>query len=579
MLKAREHVATDWEIVRQTVLRRDSFRCVQCGGDLTADGAHVHHSLPRVSGGTDEPANLISLCPMCHAAVHPHLGVGLARRLLQRTAVWLAQWLDTEGRLAPESRHLGAALKLFGVDAFRPAQVDIVEAALQRRSLLLVSPTGSGKSLAFQVPAVLTPGLCLVISPLKALMSDQVSGLLRRRIPATFMNSDLSSEEKHLRLDLLKKRLFKFLYLAPERFFGANERELALLRALRPAYLVVDEAHCIDRWGRDFRPEYGRLKEVREQLGNPPVLAFTATAGRETQARIMASLGATEGHVFVHGANRPNISFLRRPVRQDARPSFVAELLRLAEAVGIKSMVFVPTRKIGDALSAALATDGVATPFYLGQLRAQEKEDLLQRFGGHLEPKLSRIISTNAFGMGVDIPDVRLVIHWQHPASPEDYLQEFGRAGRNGQRSVAVLLTDSKPDGPALNLLDFMAGLTVKVAKVTAGERAELLAQKRRLSRQMQSFAFDRSCFRDALLSYFGEIQVRPRRPLALRIIDWVFTTHGARAETGVCCDVCYARHCPPADHVRFVCEALGFPRPPKIRSVSYARRSVDWRS
>lgn len=552
----------EWEIARQTVLRRDGHRCVQCGGDLKADGAHVHHLLPRASGGTDEPANLISLCPMCHAAVHPHLGVGLARRLLQRAAVRLAHWLDTEGRLARETGHLGPALRLFGLDAFRPAQIDVVEAALRGRSLLLVSPTGSGKSLAFQVPAVLTPGLCLVVSPLKALMSDQVSGLLRRRIPATFMNSDLSSEEKQLRLDLLTKRSFKFLYLAPERFFGANERELALLRALRPAYLVVDEAHCIDRWGRDFRPEYGRLAEVREQLGNPPVLAFTATAGRETQARILASLGASAGDVFVHGANRPNITFLRRRVRQDARPGFVAELLRLADAIGIKSMVFVPTRKIGDALSAALATQGVATPFFHGQLRTQEKEDLLQRFGGHLEPKLSRIICTNAFGMGVDIPDVRLVIHWQHPASPEDYLQEFGRAGRNGQRSVAVLLTDPKPDGPALSLLDFMAGLTVEAAKVTAGERAELLTQKRRLSRQMQTFAFDRSCFRDALLSYFGESRARPRRPLALRIIDWVFAKHSARAETGVCCDVCHARRCSPEEHARFVCEALGVPSP-----------------
>lgn len=348
---------------------------------------------------------------------------------------------------------------------------------------------------------------------------------------------------------------------------------MALLRALRPAYLVVDEAHCIDRWGREFRPEYGRLREVREQLGNPPVLAFMATAGRETQARILASLGATEGDVFVHGANRPNINFLRRRVRQDERPAFVAELLRLADAIGVKSMVFVPTRKIGYALSATLETQGVATPFFHGQLRTHEKEDLLQRFGGHLEPKLSRIICTNAFGMGVDIPDVRLVIHWQHPASPEDYLQEFGRAGRNGKRSVAVLLTDPKPDGPALSLLDFMAGLTVEDAKVTTDERAALLAQKRQLSRQMQTFAFDRSCFRDGLLSYFGEARARPSRPLALRIIDWVFAKHGARADEGVCCDVCHARRCSPADQGRFVCEALGVPPPPDWQATRAAER------
>ncbi|MDJ0391636.1 RecQ family ATP-dependent DNA helicase [Roseomonas sp. E05] len=568
----------EWDEIRGRVLRRDGYKCVQCGNDLRGDGAHVHHVLPRAAGGPDEPANLISLCQMCHAAVHPHLGVRLARRLLQKAAVRLATWFDREGRLARQTRHLGPALKLFGLEAFRPAQIDVVEAALLGRSLLLVSPTGSGKSLTFQVPAVLTPGLCLVISPLKALMSDQVSGLLRHRLPATFMNSDLSSEEKQLRLELLERGCFKFLYLAPERFFGANERELARLRALRPAYLVVDEAHCIDRWGRDFRPEYGRLGEVRERLGNPPVLAFTATAGRETQARILTSLGAPEAEVFVHGANRPNISFLRRRVALQARPSFVAELLRLAEAVGVKAMVFVPTRKVGEALATALEAQGSTTSFYHGQLPAREKQDLLQRFGGHLEPKLSRIICTNAFGMGVDIPDVRLVIHWQHPASPEDYLQEFGRAGRDGRRSVAVLLTDEKPEGPAVRLLDFMAGLTVKQANVCADEGRQLLAQKRRLSRQMQEFAFGRACFRDALLGYFGEARAAPRRPLALRIVDWVFARRQARVEAGVCCDACHARGCSPADHSQFVCEALGVPPPPRSQNSHGARRPAQWR-
>lgn len=562
-------MAEEWENARQTVLRRDGHRCVQCGGNLKADGAHVHHVLPRASGGTDESANLISLCPMCHAAVHPHLGVGLARRLIQKAAVRLAHWVDTEGRLARQTGHFGPALKLFGLDAFRPAQIEVVEAALRGRSLLLVSPTGSGKSLAFQVPALLTRGLCIVVSPLKALMSDQVSGLLKRRIPATFMNSDLSSEEKESRMELLTKGTFKFLYLAPERFFGANEKELASLRALRPTYLVIDEAHCIDRWGRDFRPEYGRLREVREQLGNPPVLAFTATAGHEAQGRILASIGAAEGDVFVHDANRPNITFLRRRVGQDARSSFVAELLRLADAIGIKSMVFVPTRKVGEALSVDLTTQNIATPFFHGQLRTHTKEDLLQRFGGHLEPKLSRLICTNAFGMGVDIPDVRLVIHWQHPASPDDYFQEFGRAGRNGQRSVAVLLLDPKPDGKSLSLLKYMAERTVEQAKLMAGDRVELLAQKDRLARQMQAFAFDRRCFRSALLSHFGEARAQTNRPVALRIIEWVFARQSATVKAGVCCDVCYARRCSPKDHVGFVCQALGVPRPPDIQRES----------
>ncbi len=145
----------EWEEIRRQVLRRDGHQCIQCRANLREDGAHVHHLLPRASGGSDEPANLVSLCPMSHAAVHPHLGVGLARRLLQRVAVRLAEWLDTEGHLARQTRNFGPALKLFGLDAFRPAQIDVVEAALQGRSLLLISPTGSGKSLSFQLPAVL----------------------------------------------------------------------------------------------------------------------------------------------------------------------------------------------------------------------------------------------------------------------------------------------------------------------------------------------------------------------------------------------------------------------------------------
>lgn len=559
-------MTADWDDIRSRVLRRDGFRCVECGGDLKADGAHVHHVLPRAAGGSDEPANLVSLCPMCHAAVHPHLGVSLAKRLLQRAAVRLAEWLDREGRLARETRNLGVALKLFGIDALRPNQIDVVEAALLGRSLLMVSPTGSGKSLTFQLPAVLVPGLSVVISPLKALMSDQVSQLLRRRIPATFLNSDLSSEEKRLRRTLLAQDCFKFLYLAPERFFLANEQELAQLRGLRLAFLIVDEAHCIDRWGQDFRPEYGRLREVREVLGNPPVLAFTATAGRETQARILASLGAPTASTFVHGANRPNISFLRQRVPIDRRAEFIAQLLRLAEASGVKAMVFVPTRKVGETLAQELAGKDVPTPFFHGKLPAPEKQDLLQRFGGHLEPHLSRIICTNAFGMGVDIADVRLVIHWQHPASPEDYLQEFGRAGRDGRRSIAVLLLDETPDGRAIGLLDYMAARTVENVDATETERLQILAHKRSFSRQLQSFAFSQTCFREALLGYFGEPRVAPARPLSLRIVDWIFGKRTQRVERGVCCDVCHRRRCPPEDTVRFVCEALGVKPPPTGR-------------
>lgn len=300
-----------------------------------ATKAHIHPRLPRASGGTDEAANLISLCPMCHAALHPQLGAGLAQRLLHQGILRLATWLDRDNRLAPATWHLGAALRLLRVPAFRPGQLAVVEAALRGRSLLIINPTGSGKSLAFQIPAVLIPGLCLVIAPLKTLMVDQVSSLLQRGLPATFLNSDLGAAERQLRLELLAQGVFKFLYLAPERFFVASAPEQAVLSRLRPCFLVVDEAHCIDRWGRDFRPDYARLGEIRQRVGSPPVLAYTATSGRDTQARILASLRIPQAEIYGQGINRPNVALVRQAVEQHRRAGVIGGLLRLAERLGI----------------------------------------------------------------------------------------------------------------------------------------------------------------------------------------------------------------------------------------------------
>ncbi len=208
-----------------------------------------------------------------------------------------------------------------------------------------------------------------------------------------------------------------------------------------------------------------------------------------------------------------------------------------------------------------LSAEVLPTPFFHGQLDPRAKDSLLQRFAGRLAPPLSRIVCTNAFGRGVDISDVRMVIHWQHPASAEDYLQELGRAGRDGRRSVAILLRDPRPDGPTVQLLDFMAARTAQAALDASGERGRILNWRRALVREMQSLAFSRDCFRGRLLDYFGEARTRRRRPLALRIVDWLFSDRARRGERSLCCDVCDRQH---ADHQRFVCEALGVkvPRP-----------------
>ena len=213
------------------------------------------------------------------------LGGGLARRALERWAVRLATWLDQHGTIAEESGNFGPALRLFGLHRFRHGQLPIVLAALSGKSVLVVSPTGSGKTLCFQLPAVLRRGVSLVVSPLKALMSEQVSDLLRKKIPATFINSDLSREEKETRFSLLSRKAIKLLYIAPERFFVRSDAERSRLKLSQPSFLIVDEAHCVVQWGQDFRPEYGRLREVREKLGSPPILSFTATAGKELQTK------------------------------------------------------------------------------------------------------------------------------------------------------------------------------------------------------------------------------------------------------------------------------------------------------
>jgi len=272
--------------------------------------------------------------------------------------------------------------------------------------VLVVSPTGFGKTLCFQLPAILRPGVSVVVSPLKALMGEQVSALLRRKIPSTFINSDLGSVEKRVRYQLLVNKSLKLLYAAPERFFVQNKCELQMLQSLRPSFLVIDEAHCVDQWGRDFRPEYGRLNEVRKVLGSPPVLAFTATAGQDMQKRILASLGVNDARVFVRGVDRPNISLLRWEVLPNERLETIAQLCRIPIPVGGKVMIFVPTRKIDEKLQDYLRDRDLETPFYHSQLgdarpaAAWEREQLIKRFVGESYPFVDRIICTSAFGMG-----------------------------------------------------------------------------------------------------------------------------------------------------------------------------------
>src|ERR1051325_8878164 len=422
--------ALQWRAVRDIVLARDARICRACGGTCSQGEADAHHLIPRAAGGVDDPANLITLCDGCHAAHHPNLQGTLSRRTIERWGLRLARWLDHRHELADVDESLGAAMRLLGVNRLRTPQLEVILAALRGESLLLVSATGSGKSLCFQVPVLLSRGCGLVISPLKALMSQQVADLQTKKVPGTFINGDLGPQEKGIRYQLLRDGAIKFLYCTPERFDPrmVREAEVEEIARARPAYLVIDEAHCIDRWGKDFRPNYDKLGAVRRALGNPPLLAFTATAGRLSQRRILESLGIPEARVVVTGVNRPNIKFVRLDgVKDEARYPLIVNLLKVTPSGRV--MLFVPTVKTGRQLQDGLRLLGLEVPFFHSKLgTANNRDTLLGRFTGRIDPPANLIICTNAFGMGLDLPDVRLVIHWQHPASVEDYLQEFGPA-------------------------------------------------------------------------------------------------------------------------------------------------------
>lgn len=417
--------------------------------------------------------------------------------------------------------------------------MDIVLAALRGQSLIAVMPTGSGKSLCFQLPGVLKQGTSVIVSPLKALMSDQVMALYKQRIPAGFINGDLSPQEKVERYGLLEADAFKFMYCSPERFNPDNLRdrsEAQRLLSLRPSFLVIDEAHCVDRWGDAFRPDYDHLGEVRRQLGNPPVLAFTATAGREMQDRILSSLGVTDAVRFVHDVDRPNISFARHTLPEDAERARL--VLRLHRRLRGKALLFVPTVNIGNKVLEALRACGADVSFYHGRLRSNDRELILARFQGRNDPALSMVVCTNAFGMGLDIPDIRLVVHWAHPASIEDYVQEVGRAGRDGLPSLALSFPSENDKG----LQNFMAQKSVESSRHPGIDREAVLARKKSDIDQMAVLALSKStCVRKQILRYFGG-EKRRKRDLVTRLLTWLFSRSSDTARAEWCCDVCEPR-------------------------------------
>ena len=336
---------------------------------------------------------------------------------------------------APTLDDARAALrKHFSYPAFRPGQEAAVQSVLSGRDTLVVLPTGGGKSLCYQVPALMLPKLTVVISPLISLMKDQVDALAARGLPATFINSTLPSSQVSDRLARAARGELKLLYVAPERFDAGRTAER--LRNAGVSLLAVDEAHCISEWGHDFRPSYLRIASVREQLGWPPTVALTATATPHVRSDIVAQLKLDSPTTIITGFDRTNLSYhvIPAPTERDKDDALV-QLLRSHDD-GL-AVVYASTRKAVERIAQVLERARVPAAAYHAGLDDTKRHTVQDAF---MTEKVRAIVATNAFGMGIDKPNVRLVVHYAMPGTLEAYYQEAGRAGRDGNPAACYLL-------------------------------------------------------------------------------------------------------------------------------------------
>ena len=386
--------------------------------------------------------------------------------------------------------------KVFGYDSFRPGQEDIVSRLLAGQDVLAVMPTGAGKSICYQVPALLLPGITIVVSPLVSLMKDQVGALVQAGVAAAFLNNSLNDNQKALMLHRAREGWYKIIYVAPERLEMPGFQRFAQERPI--SMVTVDEAHCISQWGQDFRPSYLRIKAFVDSLPSRPVVgAFTATATAHVRDDIREQLALQKPYEVTTSFDRPNLYFETRRALPSQKPKELLDLvLKEGDNAGI---VYCSTTRQVDETARLLQSRGIRAAAYHAKLDADTRRQNQDDF---LYDRVQVMVATNAFGMGIDKPNVRFVIHYNMPKDLESYYQEAGRAGRDGQPARCTLLYS----GTDVRTIRFFIEKEMEADNgLPADVKAEAARKAEERLKYMTFYSTTQDCLRGFLLHYFGE--------------------------------------------------------------------------
>ena len=392
-----------------------------------------------------------------------------------------------------------ALKRYFGYDSFRPGQEEIVSALLAGRDALAIMPTGAGKSLCYQVPALLLPGLTLVISPLISLMKDQVGTLNQMGVHAAFLNSSLTAGQYYKALQLAKQGRYKIIYVAPERLETESFLDFALSEHVKISFVAVDEAHCVSQWGQDFRPGYLKILDFLDRLPYRPVVgAYTATATAEVREDILDILKLQNPYVETTGFDRGNLFFaVKKPV--DKYKELVSYLKEKGcDTSGDSGIIYCLTRKSVEQVCYDLRNEGFSVTRYHAGLSDEERKENQENF---IYGKRQIMVATNAFGMGIDKPDVRFVVHYNMPKNMESYYQEAGRAGRDGEPAECILYY-----APIDNRTNrFLIENGEENEELDAITKQIVMERDWERLRQMTFYCYTKECLRHYILNYFGE--------------------------------------------------------------------------